>query len=221
MVELVREEVGPSRRPDGSAIDPSFRGADEREFREVLKETVAALEENSIPYAIIGGLASTGFGRPRWTHDIDLFVRPEDAPRVLEALARKGFDTERTDVTWLFKAFKHQVLVDVIFFSTGGFYLDEEMLQRAETREMHGQCVRMVPPEDLLIMKAVVHDERGPRHWHDALGIIMGSKLDWDYLERRAYRAPRRVLSLLLYAHSIDLLVPNGVIRRLFERIYE
>jgi hypothetical protein len=70
-------------------------------------------------------------------------------------------------------------------------------------------------------MKAVVHDEEGPRHWHDALGIIMGTNLDWDYLERRASRAPRRVLSLLLYAHSIDLSVPNGVIRRLFAKVYE
>ncbi|MGH9323807.1 MAG: nucleotidyltransferase [Vicinamibacteria bacterium] len=210
-----------TRRPDGSAIDPHLRGADEFGFREVLKETVDVLEEARLPYALIGGLASTGWGRPRWTHDIDVFVRREDALRVLEALGARGFETEQTDATWLFKAFKDRVMVDIIFCSTGGFYLDAEMLDRAAKRDFQGQLVRVVPPEDLLIMKAVVHDERGPRHWHDALGIIMGTDLDWDYLERRALRAPRRVLSLLLYAQSIDLTVPPGVIRRLFSRIYD
>ena len=216
-----QEDLERCRRPDGSFIDPGLQGADRIAFREVLKETVEVLDDAAIPYAFIGGLAATGFGRPRWTHDIDIFVRPEDAAKVLDALAAKGFETERTNLAWLYKGFKNQVLVDVIFFSSGGFFLDEEMLQRAETREFQGQRVRLVPPEDLLIMKAVVHDEEGPRHWHDALGIIMGTNLDWDYLERRASRAPRRVLSLLLYAHSIDLSVPNGVIRRLFAKVYE
>ena len=49
----------------------------------------------------------------------------------------------------------------------------------------------------------------------------MSSDLDWDYLERRARRAPRRVLSLLIYAQSIDLFVPNRVIRSLFEAAYD
>jgi hypothetical protein len=213
--------VDRSRRPDGSRIDPSLRGADEAPFREVLKETVEALESSGVPYALIGGLASTGWGRPRWTHDIDILVRPDDALRALQALARGGFTTEQTDETWLFKGFKNRVMVDIIFCSTGGFHLDGEMLDRAPILDFQGQKIRVVPPEDLLIMKAVVHDERGPRHWHDALGIIRGAELDWDYLERRALKAPRRVLSLLLYAQSIDLLVPQGVVRRLFGRIYD
>jgi Uncharacterised nucleotidyltransferase len=213
--------VARSRRPDGSRIDPSLRGADEAAFRDVLKETVEVLEEAGVPYALIGGLASTGWGRPRWTHDIDVLVRPEDACRALHALARSGFTTEQTDENWLFKGFKDRVMVDIIFCSTGGFHLDAEMLDRAPIRDFQGQRIRVVPPEDLLIMKAVVHSERGPRHWHDALGIISGAELDWDYLERRALKAPRRVLSLLLYAQSIDLLVPPGVLRRLFSRIYD
>jgi hypothetical protein len=210
-----------SRRPDGSVIDPSLRGADEVAFREVLKETVEVLEKARVPYALIGGLASTGWGRPRWTHDIDVLVRHEDALRALHALARSGFTTEQTDETWLFKGFKDRVMVDIIFCSTGGFHLDAEMLDRAPMLDFQGQRIRVVPAEDLLIMKAVVHDERGPRHWHDALGIIRGADLDWDYLERRALKAPRRVLSLLLYAQSIDLLVPQAVVRRLFSRIYD
>ncbi len=198
-----------------------LRGNDHDAFVEVLAEAVGALEESAIPYAVIGGIASSGFGRPRWTHDIDLFVRPADAARALDCLSKAGFTTERTDITWLFKGFKRQVMVDVIFKSKGDFYFDEEMMQRAVSGQFQGRRVRFIPPEDLLVLKAVVHDEAGAHHWHDALGVIAGTSLDWAYLLRRAQRAPRRILALLAYAHSIDLPVPNKVIRRLFEQVYD
>jgi len=113
------------------------------------------------------------------------------------------------------------VLVDVIFHSTGGFYLDDEMLARSVVRPFMGLQLRLIAPEDLLVIKAAVHDERGPRHWHDALGVISVNDFDWDYLLRRARQAPRRVLSLLVYAHSLDMAVPNYVVRALFRDIYE
>jgi predicted nucleotidyltransferase len=190
-------------------------------FARVLGEAVAALDARHIVYALMGGIASTGLGRPRWTHDIDIFVRPSDAENALEALGGSGFRTERTDPTWLFKAFKEDVMVDVIFHSTGGFYLDEEMVARSVERDFMGHRVRLIPPEDLLIIKAAVHDERGPRHWHDALGVLAVSDLDWDYLLRRARQAPRRVLSLLVYAHSLDMAVPNYVVRKLYHDVYD
>ena len=182
---------------------------------------MTALEQAGVEYALMGGIASTGLGRPRWTHDIDVFVRPTGADAALDALAKTGFDTERTDSSWLFKGFKHGVLVDVIFYSAGGFYLDDEMIARSVERQFMSHRVRLIAPEDLLVIKAAVHDERGPRHWHDALGVIGVNDLDWDYLLRRARQAPRRVLSLLVYAHSLDIAVPNQVVRELFRSIYE
>jgi predicted nucleotidyltransferase len=201
--------------------DPSFesRVVDEDTFLGVLGETVQALRGREIPYVLIGGVASSILGRPRWTRDLDLFVRHEDALRTLDALTGAGFMTQRTDPFWLYKAIKHGVLVDVIFRSTGDIYLDDEMLARSRVEEFKGQRVRVLAPEDLLVIKAVVHDEKTPRHWYDALGIIGHADLDWDYLLRRARRAARRVLSLLLYAQSNDLLVPEEVIRELFEMI--
>ena len=202
-------------------VEEQLRGTKSGAFQQVLGEAVAALERARLEYAFMGGIASTGLGRPRWTHDIDVFVRPATAESALEALAQAGFDTERTNPQWLFKAFKDGVLVDVIFHSTGGFYFDDEMIARCVQRDFMGHCVRLIAPEDLLVIKAVVHDERGPRHWHDALGVIGVNDLDWDYLLRRSRQAPRRVLSLLVYAHSLDLAVPNYVVRTLYQQIYE
>jgi predicted nucleotidyltransferase len=195
-------------------------GAEHDSFAPVLAETVRVLEAASVPFTLIGGIAVTSYGRPRWTHDIDVFVRPEDAEETLCILAARGYTTERPDPRWLFKAFKHDVMIDVIFRCTGGFYLDDEILARTRRMEFQGCDVPLIPPEDLLLMKAAVHDEIGPRHWHDALGILGRTELDWDYLLSRARKAPRRLLSLLIYAHSIDLSVPNRVVRTLFEQIY-
>lgn len=202
-------------------IEGHLRCTENGSFKKALGEVVTALEQAGVEYALMGGIASTGLGRPRWTHDIDVFVRPTGAETALDVLAKAGFDTEHTDATWLFKAFKHGVLVDVIFRSTGGFYLDDEMIARSVEREYLEHRVRLLAPEDLLVIKAAVHDEEGPRHWHDALGVIGVNGLDWDYLLRRARQAPRRVLSLLVYAHSLDKSVPNHVVRELFKEIYE
>lgn len=189
-------------------------------FNRVLGETVEALEEAGIRYVFIGGIASGGLGRPRSTHDIDVFVRPEEAELSLRALARKGFRTERTDPVWLYKAFKESILVDVIFKSKGEIYLDSEMLARATSAEFHGRQLRLVAPEDLIIIKALAHSEVTPNHWHDALALLTHATIDWDYLIKRATRAPRRVLSLLLYAQSIDVGVPKQAIDRFYHAIF-
>ncbi|MGZ3709670.1 MAG: nucleotidyltransferase, partial [Bdellovibrionota bacterium] len=161
-----------------------------------------------------------GLGRPRSTHDIDLFVVPEEAELALRALAKKGFRTEKTDPSWLYKGFKENILVDIIFKSKGEIYLDSEMQQKMITAEFHGRQLRFVAPEDLLIIKAAAHSELTPNHWHDAIGLLSHAKLDWNYLLKRARRAPRRILSLLLYAQSNDVWVPNWVIHQLHEGIF-
>src|SRR4051812_37960278 len=107
---------------------PSARHTEEGDrFNKTLFDTVDSLVTEGVDYALIGGVAASGLGRPRPTHDIDVFVRPEDAEGALESLARYGFKTEKTDPMWLFKAWKNDILVDIIFKSSGDIYFDEEM----------------------------------------------------------------------------------------------
>jgi predicted nucleotidyltransferase len=182
-------------------------------------DAVDALEKGSLPYVLIGGLASAAVGRPRCSADIDLFVHPRDAARALELLAEAGFETEETNPHWLYKATRDGVLVDVIFKGPRDVYLDAEMLARARVESVLGHPVRIAPAEDLLVMKALVHDEETPRHWHDALGIVAAGDLDWDYLVQRARKGNRRVLSLLYYALSVDLAVPARAIAALHRHV--
>jgi predicted nucleotidyltransferase len=190
-------------------------------FVEVLGDALHHADRSGLPYLLVGGVASGILGRPRWTHDVDLFVRPQDARPFLHALAEGGFRTEETDPVWLYKAFKRDVLVDVIFYGTGGIYLDDEMLAHSTVREFKGYHVRIPSAEDLIVIKALVHREETSRHWFDALALISRNDLDWEYLLRQSRRGSRRALSLLIYAQSQDVLVPDGVIRRLYQAIYE
>ena len=194
--------------------------SDER-FVRTLEECVEALAARDIDYVLIGGIASATLGRPRETKDIDVFVKEEDIKKAVAALERAGFDTKEPELDWLYKANKHDVPVDVIFKGSNDVYLDDEMSKRALEREFKGVSVRLVPAEDLVVMKALSHEEETPQYWHDALAIISSNEPDWDYLLRRAERGPRRILSLLIYAESMDLVVPDEVIRRLFARVYD
>lgn len=190
-------------------------------IRDVLRDVVTAIDGTGFRALVMGGIGSATLARPRRTDDIDLFVHVDDADDLLDHLGANGFEVERTDARWLYKAFRHGVLTDLIFRSVGDIYLDEDMLDHAATGTYKGVPIRTVSPEDLLVIKALAASEHRAHHWHDALGIIARSDLDWTYLTERARRfGPRRVLSLLLYAESTDLAVPAPVIEALFESVH-
>jgi predicted nucleotidyltransferase len=189
-------------------------------FLRVLDEALDALTTSDIPFLLIGGIGSAVYGRDQGTRDIDVFVRPETARRVLEVLGARGFDTKEVAERWLAKALKHGVLVDVIFRSTRDILLGDEMLDRSRVMPFRGREVPLAPPEDLVVMKACAMSEDTSRYWYDAVSIIAHSELDWDYLVARAREhGARRLLSLLLFATSLDIVVPNEPIETLHEAI--
>jgi len=188
---------------------------------EALADVAEALEREEIPYVVIGGVASLLYGRPRVSDDLDILVAKTDAERTLDALASVGFDTERTNDQWIYKGFRDGVQVDVIFWLKGDFYLDDEMLARARRIDVGGRDIPVVPPEDLIVVKAIIHDEQTPRHWGDALALVANcDDLDWDYLIVRGRHGARRLLALLVYAQSNDLLVADDVVRKVFDVVY-
>ena len=189
-------------------------------FLRVLDEALDALHTADIPFLLIGGIGSAVFGRDQGTRDIDVFVRPETARRVLEVLEARGFETKEVAERWLSKAMKHGVLVDVIFRSTRDILLGDEMLRRSRVMPFRGREVPLAPQEDLVVMKACAMSEDTSRYWYDAVSIIAHSELDWDYLVARAREhGARRLLSLLLFATSLDIVVPSEPIETLYDAI--
>ena len=189
-------------------------------FLRVLDEALDALGKAGIPFLLIGGVGSAVYGRDQGTRDIDVFVRPEAARKVLEVLRARGFDTKEVAERWLSKAIKHGVLVDVIFRSSRDILLGDQMLARARVMPFRGRMVPIAPPEDLIVMKACAMSEDTSRYWYDAVSIIAHTELDWDYLVARAREhGARRLLSLLLFATSLDIVVPSEPIETLHEAI--
>jgi predicted nucleotidyltransferase len=203
----------------GATQHKGFDDASIETLREVFADTIDTLERAGVPHLVLGGLASAVHGRPRCSADVDLFVRPVDAPAALRALHDAGFETEETNPHWLFKAWRDGVLVDLLFKAKGDIYLDDAMLARSRKHPVLGRDVRVIPPEDLVVIKALVHDEETPRHWYDAISVIASSPIDWDYLVERSRKGPRRMLALLFYAASLDLHVPHHATDRLLASV--
>ena len=184
-----------------------------------LKDAAHLLDEDGISYVAIGSIATTAMGYDEICSDVDLLVRTSDADRALKAFERRGYRTERTEPEWLYKAVKDQVLVDLIFRvgDMNQIRADDEMLARAVETEVHGQPVRVVAPEDFLVMQAISNKIEASDYWFKGLKAAACDGLDWDYLLKRAKVAPERVLSLLVYARSDgNDAIPQKVLDELF-----
>jgi hypothetical protein len=61
---------------------------------EELRAVLSALDQASVDYALVGGLAVAVWGAPRATKDIDLLVQPADVQRAMDALRICGYTLE-------------------------------------------------------------------------------------------------------------------------------
>jgi len=203
-----------------SLVDARSRADDGDPVLAVLDRATEVVRTAGIPFLVIGEIGSALWGRDRGTNDIDLFVRPEASPHVLELLDAAGFETRIVYEHWLSKASLDGVDVDIIYRASRDILLDDEMLERASWITYRGRTLPVAPPEDLLVMKAGATREDTARYWYDALGIVATAELDWEYLVKRARQhGPRRVLSLLLFATSVDLVVPVAPMQELFAAV--
>jgi hypothetical protein len=189
-------------------------------FRKLLAEAVGIVEDEGIPYVVAGSIASSFWGRPTSVGDLDLVIDPTDAKRLLKRFDSEGFETEITNPQWLYKAKKFDQTVDLIFEMEGPLYLDDPMVAHSIIEEIEGTRLRLISAEDFVLSQAMAFEEDTPDYWFHALGVLATATIDWDYLIERASRGPRRMLSLMIFAQSNDLPVPDSAIRRLFETTY-
>lgn len=189
----------------------------------VLREVTSILDRAGLTHVVFGSLATVAMGRPRQLgpdEDIDLLIRPPDAARAGDVLSSAGYVVEATDPSWIHKAKRLGVTVDLIHRAGREVHLDPEMLERATTAVVLGSTVQLIPPEDLAVIKAVLHDETRPGDWFDALALVARPGTDWDYLLRRARgHGVQRVLSLLLYARADGTDVPERVLAELLDAV--
>ena len=160
------------------------------ELLETLKRSSAALREAGVPFVLGGGVAIWARGGPETEHDLDYFVKPEDAEPALQALAEAGFRPEKPPEGWLYKAWDGHVLVDLIFDPTG-VNVDDSFIEGAEETEVYAVRMRVLRPEDVLVTKLLALKE----HSLDYDGLLEISRavreqIDWDEVRRRTEESP-------------------------------
>ena len=160
-----------------------------------------ALESAGVRFAVGGSWASTAFGEPRFTNDVDILAdfTVENLSEFLSGLpeayyadsdeAMDAFRTGRPfNVIYMPLAFKFD------FFTASAFPLGAQELDRAvflaET-ELSQSPTPFVTPEDILLAKLHWYREGGEIsevQWRDIRGVTRacGASLDHEYLLRSA-----------------------------------
>jgi predicted nucleotidyltransferase len=160
------------------------------DFVASLKKVAAVLRDEGIPFALGGGLAAWARGGPETDHDVDFFVKPEDAERAQEALADAGLRPEQPPEDWLHKVWDGDVLIDLVFCPSGGPVTDE-WLDRAQEREVMAMRLPVLALEDLMVTKLLALREQEP-DYAQVLKVAraLREQVDWDEVRDRTAESP-------------------------------
>jgi hypothetical protein len=125
-----------------------------------LADVFKSFQERDVRYVVIGGIAAVLHGVPRATFDLDILIdpTPDNARRLLDALAQAGMGTASlttaeqvvvNDIT----VFKDRVRVDVLTLAPGLTF--EQAWSGRQTMSYLGQQFFVVSKSDLIASKRV------------------------------------------------------------------
>ncbi|WP_448062014.1 nucleotidyltransferase family protein [Cellulomonas hominis] len=195
------DEQLPTLDDDGPGADPgSGPGVDARaDLQDALRLTAVALLQAGIPFALVGGYAAWARGAPEPSHDADFAVAAQDVDRAREAIAAAGLDVRQPAEDWLFKAYHHGALVDVLFRMVGE-PITPAMLARSDVLEVLAVRMPVLCATDVLSAKMRVLGE----HYCDFTRLLpiaraLREQIDWDEIQAHTADHPyaRAFLHLL------------------------
>ncbi|MFA6434267.1 MAG: nucleotidyltransferase [Elusimicrobiales bacterium] len=164
--------------------------------QELLKKVVKALDENMIDYMITGSVASSFYGVPRSTHDIDVVVAigKADVERLAGSFPAGEFYFDKEEFA---EAIQTKRMVNVIDVKEGDkidFWLltddafNRECFGRKVTEDLMGIKIKFPTPEDVIISKLKWAKESGgsEKQLQDVNGVyeVYRDKLDLKYIAK-------------------------------------
>mgnify|MGYP001591525458 CR=1 FL=1 len=159
------------------------------------------LDDLEIPYLTGGSIASSIFGIPRATQDIDLVIDiPSSKTKGFVLAMQQKFYIDSDAVTRAvqtrssFNAIHLETVQKIDFFICGqDDYASEEMRRRLHVAvdEAEQQKICIASPEDIILQKLLwfkMGSRISERQWNDTLGVIkvQSGRLDREYLIRWA-----------------------------------
>lgn len=161
----------------------------------LLKDLTKVLEKCQIPYLLTGSLASSYYGYPRATHDIDFIIeiQNKNMGKILKAvkLLDKSYLFDKNEIedaiakTSQFNLYHLDTGTKIDFWIAEGSDFEKNKFKRGKTIFIDGQKINLVSPEDLILTKLLWCKQiKSERHLLDCAGIlkIQKNKLDDKYL---------------------------------------
>jgi hypothetical protein len=164
-------------------------------FAELLALLVGLLDRSGVPYMVTGSLASSYYGEPRATRDIDIVIDPSDHAlnELIGALQDAGFYVD-PDVAREALARRTQfnaigpdaTKVDFILRHDRPFSVEE--FSRRQPANLLGTQGFIASAEDVIVAKLEWAQATGSdRQLDDIAGIVaVASELDLEYVDRWA-----------------------------------
>ena len=165
---------------------------------QLLQFAVETLERLGIDYALVGSLASSTLGEPRFTNDIDILVELDvfDAACLCDAFGDDQYCLYKPaiidDVTAgrMFNILHPASSNKIDFMLVGDSEWSRNQLKRRMRRDVLdvGQCF-IAAPEDVILGKLLYYQDGGSEKLvRDITGILVRSSdlVDREYLDRTA-----------------------------------
>lgn len=166
----------PPLPPPTGAETPQDRAA----LQDGVRRTAVALLDAGVPFALVGGYAAWARGAPEPSHDADFAVAEDDVDAARAALVAAGLDVQQPAENWLFKAYHHGQLIDVIFRMVGD-PVTHEQLAHADELEVLAVRMPVLQATDIISAKMRVLGE----HYCDFTWLLpmaraLREQIDWD-----------------------------------------
>jgi hypothetical protein len=166
--------------------------------QELLKRVAGLLDGLGIDYLVSGSIASSYYGEPRATHDLDLVVtlHQEDIDALTAAFRSPEFFLSRAAIE---EAVQHRSMFNIIAVDGADkidFWLlkdepfDQSRFARRRRVRLFDADIMIASPEDMIVMKLRWSHMSGGslKQRNDIRGIreTQTGRLDWDYIEHWA-----------------------------------
>lgn len=161
---------------------------------ELLQKLVGDLDALSVPYRIVGSVASTTYGEPRFTNDIDVVVdlHLTDVERFCASFPAEEFYCYRDAVI---EAVRQRRQFNIIHYESGikvdiflpqtGFEGEAFFTRGCRVAVLPGLDAWIASPEDVILKKLEYYREGGSeKHIRDIAGIlkVQQERIDHEYL---------------------------------------